>query len=343
MGVTQKHNQATVSSGYIRAIYNGALNIGIDKSQLNDIIDHDLKNLEIGTRRFPAEALLEILELAADYTQNPSIGILLGSQIRPERRLDVIYAASFCQNLRQAIELNIEYQPIIQSIGHTRLTLEESVGHCVWYSDFPDRMGVNILKEAIFTSYASIGRWLVWADRLPLVKMTFRHKQPGDIAIYQNIFGPNVEFDGRDDVLVFKRETLDTKIPSQNAEILSRLKPSLDQKLAQINGPENVIYDVKSVISGLIGSKPVRFQDICSRLDMSERTLRRKLNEAGAGFSDILTSVRQEAAGIYLLDENLSLADVAQALGFNDQSAFSRAFKSWTGETPKAFRKRETS
>ncbi len=336
------NRQATVSSGYIRAIYNGALNLGINKSQLDQILNHDTKSLEIGTRRYPAETLLKLLELAAEHTNNPSIGILLGSQVRPERRIDVIYAASFCQNLKQAIELNIEYQPIIQSFGQTRLMLDGAFGRCVWQTDFDDRLGVNILKEAIFTSYATIGRWLVWVDRLPLVKMTFRHEAPGDIAIYQNIFGPNVEFGGNEDVLIFEAETLDMLIPSRNAEILSRLKPGLDRKLAQINEPENIIHDVTAVINSLIGIGPMHLQDICDRLDMSERNLRRKLKEAGTGFSEILANVRQDAANIYLLDEKLSLAEIALALGFNDQSAFSRAFKSWTGETPKTFRQRET-
>lgn len=179
MGANTEVLQATVSSGYMRAIYNGALSTGIKKAQLDPLIQNDTKNLDIGTRRYSADSLFNILELAANHTHNPSIGILLGSQIRPERRLDVIYAASFCQNLKQAIELNIHYQPIIQSIGQTEIHVDGKIGRCTWHSEFADRPGMTILKQAIFTGYASIGRWLVWADRLPIVKWlsSIRHRK----------------------------------------------------------------------------------------------------------------------------------------------------------------------
>lgn len=341
MGVKTDTIEASVSSGYVRAIYNGALSIGIDKARLDPLIQNNTKNLEIGTRRYPAESLLEMLELAAEHTQNPSIGILLGSQIRPERRLDVIYAASFCQNLKQAIELNIKYQPIIHTIGRTELNVNDDIGRCSWCSEFADRPGLTILKEAIFTGYTSIGRWLVWVDRLPIVKMAFRHAAPDNIELYRNIFGPNVAFGADEDVLIFKSETLDMQIPSRNAEILSRLMLKLNEKLAQIDKPENLVQDVAAIINSLIGTGPVHLQDVCEKLDMTERTLRRKLKESNTGFSEILSNIRSEAASIYMLDKKLSLAEIAQALGFNDQSAFSRAFKTWTGETPQAFRKRE--
>lgn len=328
----------TVSSGYVRAIYNAALSVGIDKSRLNALIDGNVKDLEIGTRRFQPQALLAMFELAAHHLGAPAIGVKLGSQVRPERRLDVIYAASFCQTLGEAMALNIAYQPLIQSLGRTTLERDGKFGRCVLRSDFPESTGFNIFKQTVFTGYASIGRWLVWMDRLPIERMSFTAAAPENLEPYHQMFGPNVEFGAKVDELVFDAATLDLPIPSRNPEILARLKLGLDQKMSLLNKPENTKADVMAIITSLMSTGSVSIQDICDRLDISERTLRRRLGEQETSFTELLTKVRQDSSNIYMLDKNMSLAEIAQALGFHDQSAFSRAFKSWTGKSPKAFR-----
>lgn len=328
----------TVSAGYVRAIYNAAISVGIDPSRLSEILGDDLKSMEIGTRRYAAEVLLELFELASGHLNNRAIGVIFGSQIRPERRLDVIYATSFCQNLGRAIELNIHYQPIIQTVWQTDLEVDGNEGRCKMSSDIADRPGLNIFKETIFTSYASIGGWLVWAKRLPIKKVCFRHQAPKDIQPYLDVFGEKVEFSANEDVLIFEAATLELPIPSRNAEILERLKINLDQKLASVDAPQNIVADIKAVINTQMASGAISINMVCEKIGMKERTLRRKLDENGTSFSALLAMVRREAAIIYMMDKTMALAEIAQAVGFNDQSAFSRAFKDWLGMTPKAYR-----
>lgn len=328
----------TVSSGYVRAIYNAAQTVGIDPLRLHAILGENLKDMEIGTRRFPAEVLFELFEIAARHLNSKTIGAAFGSQIRAERRLDVIYATSFCQNLREAIELNIAYQPLIQSVGQTYLRMEGDLGHCIWNSSSSDRLGLDIFKEAIFTSYATIGSWLVWVDTLPIKQMSFSHNAPENIEPYIKVFGPNVIFGAAEDVLTFEVATLEMPIPSRNAGILARLKSSLDKKLSALNEPQDIVADTIAIINAMLNTGAPSINLVCEKMGMKERTLRRKLKENNTGFGDLLSQVRREAATIYMMDKNMSLAEIAQAIGFHDQSAFSRAFKIWSGKTPKAYR-----
>ncbi len=78
--------------------------------------------------------------------------------------------------------------------------------------------------------------------------------------------------------------------------------------------------------------------DVARRLEMSERTLNRRLAEEGVSFRTITQRARREAAESLLTDRRNSLAEVAFLTGFGDQSAFQRAFKAWTGQTPLSFR-----
>ena len=87
---------------------------------------------------------------------------------------------------------------------------------------------------------------------------------------------------------------------------------------------------------------PPSKSQIARRLAMSERTLHRQLADRDESFQTIATRVRRDAAESLLTTSHHSIADVAFLTGFSDQTAFTRAFKRWTGTTPAAFRGRET-
>ena len=71
---------------------------------------------------------------------------------------------------------------------------------------------------------------------------------------------------------------------------------------------------------------------------MTSRTLRRRLEAEGAGFSELLAAVRKRLAIDYLVGTRLSTEDIAEALGFSDVVSFRHAFKRWTGLTPREYR-----
>jgi AraC-like DNA-binding protein len=72
---------------------------------------------------------------------------------------------------------------------------------------------------------------------------------------------------------------------------------------------------------------------------MSSRTLHRRLQALGINFNQLLKDIRIEMALEYLDEGKLSLTNISELLGYTEQSAFSRAFKHWTGQTPKQYLK----
>jgi AraC-like DNA-binding protein len=81
-------------------------------------------------------------------------------------------------------------------------------------------------------------------------------------------------------------------------------------------------------------------EDVARRMATSERTLRRRLEEGGSSFRELLDDTRERLARNYVRDRRMALSEVAFMLGFSEPSAFHRAFKRWTGTTPAAFRSR---
>jgi AraC-like DNA-binding protein len=92
------------------------------------------------------------------------------------------------------------------------------------------------------------------------------------------------------------------------------------------------------VMIDMLPSGGITDEKIAEHLNMSERSLQRRLKEAGTTFRTILERVRKDLASTYVHDPDIELVEVAFLLGFSDQSAFSRAFKRWTGNTPSEFR-----
>ena len=82
-------------------------------------------------------------------------------------------------------------------------------------------------------------------------------------------------------------------------------------------------------------------QTAAAHLRTSPRTLKRRLQEEGTTFQDLLDSVRCDLAKRYLEEPRLALGEVSFLLGFSEPSAFHRAFKRWTGKTPLAYRQRD--
>ena len=95
---------------------------------------------------------------------------------------------------------------------------------------------------------------------------------------------------------------------------------------------------VENAISSLLPHGRVVVDDVARSLGMSKRTLARKLLDEGLSFTEVLQQLRRDLAVQYLDDPKLHISKIAWLLGFNEVSAFTHAFKRWTGKTPSQMR-----
>jgi AraC-like DNA-binding protein len=101
-----------------------------------------------------------------------------------------------------------------------------------------------------------------------------------------------------------------------------------------------IVAQVHAAIVRTLAREPVRLAGIAADLALSPRTLQRKLADAGATFQQVLDAARYALAMDYLRQDGLSLVDIAFLLGFQEQSAFTHAFREWSGVNPGAWRER---
>jgi AraC-like DNA-binding protein len=109
-------------------------------------------------------------------------------------------------------------------------------------------------------------------------------------------------------------------------------------ELWQQTAVRSLVDDVRGAVADALPDGQPSKMYIARRLGMSERTLHRRLAEQGESFQALATDARRDAAEALLKSDTRNVAEVAFLTGFGDQSAFTRAFKRWTGQTPAAFR-----
>jgi AraC-like DNA-binding protein len=101
---------------------------------------------------------------------------------------------------------------------------------------------------------------------------------------------------------------------------------------------DSLIDQVRNLIAEEFRGGEASLERIADRLGLTPRTLQRKLQELGTSYNDVLDQLRRQLAVRYLREPRMAICEVAYLLGFSEASSFHRAFKRWTGLTPKDFR-----
>lgn len=173
---------------------------------------------------------------------------------------------------------------------------------------------------------------------LPMAEVVFDFDEPERLQSWQEIFRCPVRFNGERSMMCFEPGVLDS--PNvQNEQALSVFLKSAPYRLIVPSYYDHRLSDRVLALFGDDFTRPLPSAEAVSRqLGVSISTLRRQLKEEGSSFQTLKDDCRRAAALQYLASNELSLAEVSGLLGFDETSAFFRAFKRWTGQTPSQYR-----
>jgi len=138
--------------------------------------------------------------------------------------------------------------------------------------------------------------------------------------------------------LIFTFDANQVPLPTSDPALLEILKRHADHLLAKLPPSDDFIARVRQLIAQELTGGDPSADHLATRLGMSSRTLRRRLEERGTGHKALLDEIRRELAMRHLGEERLEIGEVAFLLGYSEASAFHRAFKRWTGSTPVDYR-----
>jgi AraC-like DNA-binding protein len=173
--------------------------------------------------------------------------------------------------------------------------------------------------------------------------VTFAHARPSAAAVAEHvrIFGCEPQFSEAVNALEYERVESERPLPRADAALSRVIERHAEGLLAQLPPPEASTSDrVRHLVSTLLNAGAPTLADVATRLKTGERSLQRKLADEGRSFELLLDEIRQSLAQRYLADRSLAITEIAYLLGYSEPSPFHRAFKRWTGMTPREARER---
>jgi AraC-like DNA-binding protein len=198
------------------------------------------------------------------------------------------------------------------------------------------RRGARLANECALAAVTGVLREAAGRRVVPTA-VSFCHPRPASIAEAHAYFGCPVRYDAPRNALELDASTLATRARLADQGLSTFLLSQLEQLRAD-QAERSLAATVRATVTDLLPDGAPSKAVIARRLGMSERTLHRRLAEHGETFQSIVTRARRDVAEALLAEDRHTIAEVAFLTGFADQSAFQRAFRTWTGLTPLAFR-----
>lgn len=198
-------------------------------------------------------------------------------------------------------------------------------------------LGMLLSNEASLSAVATLSEEVSTTSFAPL-EVHFQHPARGETTVFSDHFGCPVIFGSDRNALLVSQAALDTPNKLGDQTIAQFFDRHLETELAARSNDEGLEQRVRIAVSQTLSEGVPTLTEISASLGMGARTLQRRLADKGHSFQDLVDLARRELAHQLLKETDYSLAEVAFLTGFSEQSGFSRAFKRWSGQTPRSYR-----
>jgi AraC-like DNA-binding protein len=169
-------------------------------------------------------------------------------------------------------------------------------------------------------------------------KAKFTYSKPCKINSLESLFGNDLSFDQDVTCLYFERTSLSFPLVKSDYDSYSSGASSFHSSFDQPQNTDAFLAAMTKAIVHLMPTGTIGIDAVAGQLNVSRRTMQRRLSDRNTNFQQVLQEVRADMAVRYLADKRLAVTEIAFLLGYADQASFSAAFKSWYGKSPSDYR-----
>lgn len=280
----------------------------------------------------------EFVTRAIVESGEPGLGILLASELRLPLHGALGIAAMNSRTLGEAMDLMVRYLTL--RAPHLKI-------FCVNEGDTTTLRVVaglelgplqSFIMDAMVFGCVTMGTQLL-GQPVRGARVHRRGREPGYVQRFRNQLPLPVEYERDEDAIVIPSGALATPIRFSDDEVARASREQCEQALHRLTEDAGFGARVRRVIE-TSHPFPPKLGRVAGTLFVSERTLKRRLQEEDVSFQQLVDQVRLERARDLLANTRMSLSQIADALGYADAANFTRAFKRWTGISPSAHRNR---
>ena len=269
---------------------------------------------------------------ASSRIADPCFGVKAGEHWHPSMFGALGFAWLASTSLRTALGRLERYTDLVLERGAVEVRDGRGGDVTVTLSYQGSPFTLPALADAMLSLLLRLCR-LNAGDSLNPKRVTLFHSAPADAGPYFTYFRCPVEFDADRDSLTLDKKVVDQPLPSANPHLADLNDQEIIRYLARCCG-DRVSDRVQATIIEQLASGGVSADKVAQALHVSTRTLHRQLQGEGTTFKGLLEETRRKLAATYLSDDDISLTQIAFMLGFSEPSAFTRAYRRWTGQSP---------
>lgn len=330
---------ARVTGSYLQPLLDAAAERGVTPAALCSAAGLAPGALAPVPEQMPVTSYIALLDAGARLANDPHFGLHVGEKVSPATYSAYGMVLLASSNFGHAMELTRRFESLAHDLGRSVLAVEGSLAYYEWLCHYPQAS--RHLAESVYAGIRVFGSWLAGRPLMPHA-IRFMHPDPGHgSAEYLRVLGIAPTFGATRHSAAFDAHLLAMPIPNADTSLypvlLQHAERLLEQRTVEL---EPIRARVREALLPRLHSGDARLAPVAAELGLSARTLQRKLADAGSSFQGELDALRFGLAQDYLRRRDLGLVDIAFMLGFQEQSAFTHAFREWSGINPGAWRER---
>jgi AraC-like DNA-binding protein len=334
----------TVAAGFPKAFLDFAVSRGADRRMLIERSNIHPDDLEEQDNRIPLANYIALLEAGVELCNEPALALLFGEAIKMPDISIVGLIGESMESIEAGRQMMNRYVSLMLDDDNgedsDRMIFVREGGK-VWLK-FTSALYIEnpLLAESAFARCVCGGRDMLasWGNlEGPFPKaIHFTHQEPTYRAEYDRVFGGvSLVFGSYMNALLLDEAFMSMMPPRTNSYVSRILSAHAEELLKNLESSKSIRGRVESLLIPLLPTGEARMDVIARKLGISRQTLFRKLKAESVTFDKVLDELRHKLALQYLNEKKTSVNQTAYLLGFSEPSAFSRAFKRWTGSSPR--------
>ncbi len=327
---------ATSLTSWARAIQVTLEQAGINSPALFAQAGLDPAQLADPNARYDLEGTTALWALARQATGNPNLGLDVGRNINQTTFHALGFSLMASRTLEDAFERLLRYFRIVSDAAELEFSAcgdeYRFVIHPLARTQQPADEAIDAMMSVIIRTCR-----LLAGPRFAATRVTFRRQKPEDTTVFEKVFRAPLRFAAEHTAIYMHRDTALEPLPAANAELARHNDQILAHYLTQLD-KENLANRVHALLVEQMPNGEPSQERIARELHMSLRNLQRRLGAEGTSYTEILDSTRRQLALDYISSPRYSINEITYLLGYSDASSFHRAFKRWTGKSPRDYR-----
>lgn len=316
---------------------------GVPRNTIENRSNVSLEKLLDADARISRPDFQQLIKCGYELSADETLALQVGAAATPEDMGIVGHMLLNCANLVEVLNILVQYSQLLLNMD---VHFAEKKDHYT-LEMISSQSGPYEIDNSPLIRYRveSAVAWIVtilryFKNDLTPYELFFKHSRPGYFRTYRKIFETGLHFNQPTNKMLFHKNDFNISSGKSNPYLLRLYRKHADQLLKELQSPESLEQQIEKIISDHLVSQTVNLEMVADCLQVNRWKLVRLLKERSRNFQQIQDNVRYKLARAYLENKQVQIGEIHELLGYSEPSAFTRAFKRWSGLSPREYQQR---